>query len=60
MGADEDFIQRAEVFTGAVVSALLYGAFDAVIGVTIHNEPLLSFSVLPESEKENGELSSKC
>ena len=41
MGAHHDAIQGAVVLGIAVVSALLYGAFDALIGMTVHDSFLL-------------------
>ena len=38
MGADQNPVQGAEVFGVAVVSALRDGAFDALVGVAVHNE----------------------
>ena len=37
MGAHADAIQGAVVLVGAVVGALLYGAFNALVGMTAHN-----------------------
>ena len=44
MGADQNFVQGAEVFRVAVISALLNGAFDALIGVAVHSGYLLLLS----------------
>ena len=37
VGADKNTIQRTEVFGVAVIGALLNGAFDALVGITAHN-----------------------
>ena len=36
MGAHQDLVQRTEVLVAAVVCALLDGAFNALVGMTIH------------------------
>ena len=36
MGTDQNPIQRAGVLLLAVVGALLYGALDAFVGMTVH------------------------
>ena len=36
MGADTDAVQGAVVLVGAVVGALLYGAFNAFVRMTAH------------------------
>ena len=36
MGAYQDSVQRAVVFAVAVISTGLDGAFDALVGMTIH------------------------
>ena len=41
VGAHQDTIQGAVVAVGAVVSALLNGAFDALVSLTIHCQFLL-------------------
>ena len=41
VGAHQNAIQRAVVLGVAVVSALLYGAFNALVGMTIHGQFLL-------------------
>ena len=41
MGAYQDPIQRAVVLTGAVMGALVYGALDALVGMTVHKKYLL-------------------
>ena len=38
MGTYKNSIQRTEVFGVAVISALLNGAFDALVGVAVHND----------------------
>ena len=43
MGAHQNSVQRAEVFRIAVVSALLNGAFNALICLVIHADFLLLF-----------------
>ena len=56
MGAHQNAVQRAVIFGIAVVSALLYGAFDALIGLAVHICFLLLFGFgfsMPEDEKEN-------
>ena len=45
MGAHHDLVQGTIVFGVAVVSAGLNGAFDALIGMTIHIRFLLSIWV---------------
>ena len=46
VGADQNTIQSAEVGAAAVVSALLNGAFNALVGLTIHCHFLLFGDVL--------------
>lgn len=41
MGTNQDAVQRAVVLVLAMVSTLLNGAFDAFIGMTVHNGFLL-------------------
>ena len=41
VGADQNAIQRAVVLAVAVISALLYGAFDALVGMAVHIHFLL-------------------
>ena len=36
VGTYQDFVQRAEIFTVTVVSALLNGTFDGFIGLAVH------------------------
>ena len=36
MGAHQDAVQRAVVLVLAVISALLDGAFDTLVGMTVH------------------------
>ena len=43
MGAHQNGIQRAVVLGAAVVGALLYGAFDALVGMAVHRKILLAF-----------------
>ena len=44
MGAHQDPVQRAVVFILAVISTLLDGAFDALVGMTVHK--LASFALV--------------
>ena len=47
MSAYQDAVQRAEVLILAVVSALLDGAFDALVGMIVHgNTSFFQSSVL--------------
>jgi hypothetical protein len=41
MRPDEDLVQRTEVLAAAMVLALVYRAFNAVVGVVRHNFVLL-------------------
>ena len=43
VGAHHNAVQRAVVFGGAVVCTLLYGAFDALVCLAIHDFFLLCF-----------------
>ena len=43
MSTHQDAIQGAVVLVLAVVSALLYGALDALVGMTVHSCFLLLF-----------------
>ena len=58
MGADHDAVQRAIVFGIAVVSAGLYGAFNALIRMAVHDSFLLligfGISMAPENEFSHG------
>ena len=40
MGPDGDAVQGAVVLVGAVVFALLNGAFDAMVGMAVHSDSL--------------------
>ena len=44
MGAHQDLVQRAVVLAVAVVSALLNGALNALVGVAVHSCFLLCLS----------------
>ncbi len=44
VGAHKDFVQRAVVCAVAVVCALANGAFDALIGVFVHDFPPFCFA----------------
>ena len=46
VGAHHDLVQRAAVLAVAVVSALLDGAFDTLVGVGVHIDNLLFTLVL--------------
>ena len=46
MGTHHDPLQRAVVLSVAVVSALGNGAFDALVGMTVHIHFLLYFGLL--------------
>ena len=37
VGAHQDAVQSAEIGIAAVVGALVYGAFNALVSVTVHN-----------------------
>ncbi len=53
MGTDSNAVQRTIVILVAVMCALSYGAFDALIGFAAHKIPLLSSGleiVSPEKE----------
>ena len=41
VGAHQDLIQRTVVLMAAVMGALLDGALDALVCMTVHNESLL-------------------
>ena len=41
MGTHQDLIQRAVVLMAAVIGALLDGAFDALVCMTVHSKSLL-------------------
>ena len=41
VGADQNTIQRTEIGITAVISALLYGTFNTLVGVAIHYSLLL-------------------
>ena len=43
VGAHQDLVQRTEVLVAAVVCALLDGAFNALVGMTVHRFFLLLF-----------------
>ena len=43
MGAYQNGIQGAVVLGSAVVGALIYGTFDALVGVTVHKRSSLAF-----------------
>ena len=47
MGAHQDAIQRAVVLAVAVISALLYGAFNTLVCVAIHRFFLLLLNYNP-------------
>ena len=38
MGTHQDFVQRTEVLVAAMVGTLLYSAFDAFVGMTVHRK----------------------
>ena len=64
MGADQDAVQRTVVLAVTVISALLNGAFDALVGLVVHNGLLLfmdSKLVCPLFKKEQQEkISNSC
>ena len=43
MGAHQNTVQGTVVFGIAVISTLLYGAFDALVCMTVHKKNLLLF-----------------
>ena len=45
MGAHQNGIQGAVVLGSAVVGALIYGTFDALVGVTVHKRSSSAFFV---------------
>ena len=42
VGAHQDPVQGAVILAAAVMGALVHGAFNGLVGVTIHNRNLLS------------------
>ena len=44
VGAHKDFVQRAVVCVVAVVCALANGAFDALVGIFVHDLPSFCFA----------------
>ena len=63
MGPYQNAVQGAVILSGAVVGTLLYGAFNAGIGMAVHRASLLSYmglmTVWGEMQKETPEKPSK-